>query len=98
MKHTIPWVALLMLLSPSGARADRATANVCAASLQPYARLVFDAVIARPQPELMLRTVIEARTRELVFSDRLMVSAARPAAEAASLCLRLSRNCTGENC
>jgi hypothetical protein len=98
MKKSIPWLALLLLLSAPDANADKVAANVCAASLQPYARLVFDAVIAKPQPELMLRTVIEARTRELVFTDRLMMSAARPAAEAASLCLRISRDCTGEHC
>jgi hypothetical protein len=55
-------------------------------------------VIGRPQPELKLRAVIEARIRELIFMDRLMISAARPAAEAASPCLRVARNCTGDNC
>jgi hypothetical protein len=42
--------------------------------------------------------VLEARVRELVFTDRLMVGNARPAAEAASECLRISRNCTGDRC
>ena len=98
MKQLISGLALLLFLPAPGAHADKVAATRCAASLQPYARLVFDAVIARPQPELMLRTVIEARTRELVFSDRLMMNAARPAAEAASLCLRISRDCTGERC
>jgi hypothetical protein len=98
MKRTIPSIGFLYLFAGHAAYADRAAATVCAASLQPYARLVFEAVIARPQPELALRSVIEARTRELIFTDRLMMDVARPAAEAASLCLRISRGCTAENC
>ena len=98
MKPTIALIVLLYMLAAQGAHADKAAANLCAATLQPHARLVFDAVIAQPQPELALRSVLEARVRELVFRDRLMVSAARPAAEAASHCLRISRNCTGDNC
>ena len=97
MKRAILWLALLCLFAEHAAHADKA-ANVCAASLQPRARLVFDAVTAQPQPELTLRAVIEKRTRELVFMDRLMVDAARPAAEAASTCLRIARHCTGDNC
>ncbi len=98
MKRTLPCLMLVYLVSGPGAHADKAAATACAASLQPFARMVFDAVIARPQPELMLRSVIEARTRELVFTDRLMVGDARPAALAASRCLRISRDCTAEHC
>lgn len=98
MKQTITWIALLYLCAVQGAHADRAAASSCAASLQPHARMVFDAVIADPQPQLALRSVLEARVRELVFTDRLMVGNARPAAEAASQCLRISRNCTGDRC
>lgn len=100
MKQTLPWIALLYLLPAQGAHADKAAAaaNICASSLQPHARLVFDAVTARPHPELTLRTLIEARVRELIFMDRLMITAARPAAEAASLCLQISRSCTADHC
>jgi hypothetical protein len=103
MKRAILWLALLCLFAEHAAHAYNATnadkaTNACAASLQPHARLVFDAVSAQPQPELTLRAVIEKRTRELVFMDRLMVGAARPAAEAASTCLRLARHCIVESC
>ena len=98
MKLTIPGMALLYLFVPQVAHADKAAGIVCAATLQPRARLVFDAVVARPRPELTLRELIEARVRELIFMDRLMISAARPAAEAASQCLRISRNCTADRC
>jgi len=98
MKNTILGSALLCLSVVFGAHADNGAATLCAESLQPRARLVFDAVTASPQPELTLRAVLEARVRELVFMDRLMVSAARPAAEAASQCLRIARNCNGDTC
>jgi hypothetical protein len=98
MKQTVAWTVLAYLLALQGAHADRVAANVCAASLQPHARLVFDAVIAKPEPGTALRSVLEARVRELVFMDRLMMDAARPAAEAASQCLRISRDCTTDHC
>jgi hypothetical protein len=98
MKQTIAWVALINLCVVQIAHANRAAATSCAATLQPHARMVFDAVIANPQPGTALRSVLEARVRELVFTDRLMVGNARPAAEAASECLRISRDCTADHC
>ena len=97
MKHTIAGLILLLFAS-QGALADATAANVCAEALQPQARLVFDAVAKRPQPEFTLRAVLEARVRELVFMDRLTRNAARPAAEGASQCLRIARNCNAEQC
>jgi hypothetical protein len=99
MKQTIPWILLCGVVAlPPGARADKPAASRCAVALEPHARLVYDSVLARPQPELALRSVLEARVRELVFSDRLMMTTARPAAEAASPCLRILRDCTGDRC
>ena len=98
MRQSIFVIALLCVVAVRYAQADEVAANVCAGSLPPTARVVFDAVAARPQPEFTLRAVLEARVRELVFMDRLMKSAARPAAEAASTCLRIARDCTAENC
>jgi hypothetical protein len=98
MKKKIAGISVLCLVVAHGAHADRTSASVCAASLQPHARLVFDFVSARPQPELTLRALLTARVRELIFSDKLMMDAARPAAEAASECLRIARGCTGDNC
>jgi hypothetical protein len=96
--RTALWIPLLWFAATPAAYADKTEATACAASLQPHARLVFDAVSAKPQPELTLRAVLEKRVRELVFMDRLMVNAARPAAEAASTCLRIARNCIGDIC
>jgi hypothetical protein len=98
MRWLITGVALIFLLIVPGAHADQAKVGHCVASLPPEARLVFNAVNATPPPQKPLRRVLEARVRELVFMDRLTVHAARPAAEAASECLRMARNCTGETC
>ena|ERR1700733_9934889 len=98
MNRSLPATAILLLLAIPSSRADQARATLCAASLQPDALLVFKAVSASPQPGLPLRRVLEARVRELVFMDHLSMNAARPAAEAASDCLRIARNCTGNTC
>jgi hypothetical protein len=98
MKHSIPWVTLFCVFATHAAHADKVAAKVCAASLQPHARLVFDSVTATPHPELTLRSLIESKVRELIFMDRLMITAARPAAEAASECLRIARNCVADRC
>ena len=98
MRRLLIGVALIFLLVVTGAHADQAKVGHCVASLPPEARLVFNAVNATPPPQKPLRRVLEARVRELVFMDRLTVHAARPAAEAASECLRMARNCTGETC
>ena len=74
--RTVLWLPLLCFVVTPAAYADKTAATTCAASPQPHARLVFDAVSAKPQPELTLRAVLEKRVRELVFMDRLMVNAA----------------------
>jgi hypothetical protein len=100
MKKIIVGLALpcLFLAQSVCAQPDRDGAKVCAASLQPRARLVFDAVLENPQPGQTLRAALEDKVRELVFMDRLVRDAARPAAEAASQCLRIARGCTGDAC
>jgi len=60
MKYAISGLIALSLLSLYG-RSEAADATRCANLLQPHARLVFDAVIAQPQPELTLREVMRAR-------------------------------------
>jgi hypothetical protein len=98
MRHAAPVLALIFLAALPPAHADQARAGKCAASLQPEALLVFNAVQSAPQPQRALKSVLEARVRELVFMDRLPMRSARPAAEAASECLRIARNCTGNVC
>jgi hypothetical protein len=98
MRSLISGAALLSLVVVAPAHANRMAANRCAASLQPQARLVFNAVSNTTQTNDPLRKILEARVRELVFTDRLPIGGARPAAEAASQCLRIARDCTADAC
>jgi predicted protein tyrosine phosphatase len=86
--------AAMLICSVRGASADEAAAFGCASSLQPQARMVFDAVMAAPKHTTPLRRVLALTLSELVYGGRLPLSAA----EAASDCLRMARNCTDENC
>ena len=98
MKSWLPLLALLSLISAQLAHADQGGAAKCASALPPSARLVFNAVRADPELQTPLRTVLAARVRKLVFTDRLTMKDAHPAAEAASECLRILRNCNREVC
>ena len=98
MRKALPAAWLLCLVAVPPAYSNEAEATACAEMLQPQARLVFNAVSEQPTSSEPLRRVMAARVRELVFTDRLTRSAARPAAEAASECLRISRGCTAEIC
>jgi len=85
--------AFLLLLASAMAHADQVQAGKCASALLPSALLVFSTVRADPEPQRPLRSVLAARVRKLVFMDHLAMRDARPAAEAASECLRIMRNC-----
>ncbi|MGD0433032.1 MAG: hypothetical protein ABSA58_18260 [Acetobacteraceae bacterium] len=90
--------AAVLICSAPAAYADDAAATACAASLPPQARTVFDAVMADPKPAVPLRRVLAKTLADLVYSGRLPLGAARSAAEGASECLRIARDCTASIC
>jgi hypothetical protein len=90
--------AAVFICAAPMAHADEAAANACAATLSPGARKVFDAVMADPKPDTPLRRVLATTLGSLVYGGRLPLSEARSAAEGASECLRIARNCTAEIC
>jgi len=90
--------AAVLICSAPPAYADDAAANVCAASLPPQARMVFDAVTADPKPAVPLRRVLAKTLADLVYRGRLPLGDARSAAEGASECLRTARDCTAAIC
>jgi hypothetical protein len=98
MRRLISGAALLSALTGDVAHANHVAAIKCAGSLQPQALLIFNAVNQTSRPNEPLRKSLEARVRELVFTDRLTIGGARPAAEAASECLRIERNCSSDVC
>ena len=90
--------AAVLICSASAAHADTAAANACAASLKPQARMVFDAAMADPNLAVPLRRVLAKTLADLVYGGRLPLGEARGAAEGASECLRIARDCTAEIC
>jgi hypothetical protein len=90
-------MAVLLWTAPA-ARADEGAANACAASLTPQARMIFDAVMTDPKPAVPLRHVLATTLASLVYGGRLPLRDARSAAERASECLRIARDCTAQFC
>jgi hypothetical protein len=98
MKKTIFAALLLCNVTGFAAEANEAEAMACAESPHPEAGLVFDKVTERPWEAAPRKTTMATRGREFVLTDRLTREAARAAAEAASECWGIARNCTGEIC
>jgi hypothetical protein len=75
-----------LLCSP--AVANRSAADACAAKLQADAKLVYAAAIGAVAPGVDLREMVRSKTRALVIGGKLSRGQARPAAEAAGVCLK----------
>jgi hypothetical protein len=68
--------------------ANRASADVCAAKLSPEAKQIYAASIGSVAPGADMKEVVRSKTRALVIGGKISRSAARPAAEAAGVCLK----------
>jgi hypothetical protein len=85
-------LALLMpiVVGASGARADSAAANACAAQLPKDARTIFDTTLPQLTPNADLRSLVIASTRKLAMAGTIDRSDARDSATAAAKCLQLA--------
>lgn len=69
--------------------ANRASADTCAAKLSPEAKQIYAASIGSVAPGgADMKEVVRSKTRALVIGGKISRSAARPAAEAAGVCLK----------
>jgi hypothetical protein len=68
--------------------ANRASADACAAKLSPEAKQIYAASIGSVAPGADMQEVVRSKTRALVIGGKISRSAARPAAEAAGVCLK----------
>jgi hypothetical protein len=68
--------------------ANRASADACAAKLSPEAKQIYAASIGSVAPGADMKEVVRSKTRALVIGGKISRSAARPAAEAAGVCLK----------
>jgi hypothetical protein len=98
MKPAVVATLCLYLTAAMPASAAETDANACGATLDRDARLVFDAVMADPQPGEALRKLLAFKVSGLVADGKLSIFSARSAATAASECLRIARECTAEIC
>ncbi|SFK52241.1 hypothetical protein [Methylocapsa palsarum] len=85
-------IAILLLLAPSAAFADRQAADACAASLTSDSSAIYRATVARISPGVDVRDIVRSVTRAMVMSGTLDRAGAKPAAEAAGACLKLLRH------
>ena len=70
------------------ALANRSAADACAAKLPADAKLIYGAAIGSVTPGIDLREMVRSKTRALVIGGKLSRGQARPAAEAAGVCLK----------
>jgi hypothetical protein len=68
--------------------ANRASADACAAKLSPEAKQIYAASIGSVAPGADMKEIVRSKTRALVIGGKISRSAARPAAEAAGVCLK----------
>jgi hypothetical protein len=84
-------LALPLLVSgalyTSGARADEAAANSCAAALPKDAKAIFDATLPQVGPGVDLRGLVTTNTRSLAMAGTIDRGSARQSAVAAAQCL-----------
>lgn len=80
--------AAALSLSPASSFAGKASADACAAKLSPEAKQIYAASIGSVAPGVDLREVVRGKTRSLVIGGKLTRDQARPAAEAAGVCLK----------
>lgn len=78
--------ALSLGVTPSFA--SKVTADACAAKLSPEAKQVYTASIGSVAPGADMREIVRGKTRSLVIGGKLTRDQARPAAEAAGVCLK----------
>jgi hypothetical protein len=89
MRYVLTIVAAVAFsLTAVPSYANRASADACAAKLSPEAKQIYAASIGSVAPGADMKEVVRSKTRALVIGGKISRSAARPAAEAAGVCLK----------
>jgi hypothetical protein len=89
MSRFVVAAAIVLLSLPTLARADRAAANQCAASLPSAGKAIFDKSLPDVLAGKKIVDAVTASARSMVMGGVLQRAEARPAAEAAGSCLKL---------
>ena len=88
MRYTFLVLTAALSFSTTPSFANRASADACAAKLSPDAKQIYAASIGSAAPGVDMKEVVRSKTRALVIGGKLSRDAARPAAEAAGVCLK----------
>lgn len=81
--------ALMLFFLPTAVLADQASAAACSAGLSSDAKLIYDKTAPTVKPATVIKDALSAVVRPMVTNGSMTQAVARPAAEAASECLKL---------
>jgi uncharacterized protein YcfJ len=81
--------AVMVIGITTGARADKAAADACAAKLNADGKAVYAAVVASNPTTESLRSVVEREAKSLVMGGKISRGPARENAMAAGECVKL---------
>lgn len=81
--------ALMLFFLPTAVLADQASAAACSAGLSSDAKLIYDKTAPTVKPATVIKDALSAVVRPMVMNGSMTRAVARPAAEAASECLKL---------
>jgi hypothetical protein len=83
-----PWLALASIAAATPAFADPASGEACSKTLQPPALMIYRAASPEMRADTDMESLLRRKTMPLVIMGDMNQSTARPAAIAASTCLR----------
>ena len=81
-------LALASVAAATPALADPASGEACSKTLQPPALMIYRAASPDMRPDTDMASLLRRKTIPLVMSGDMNIRTARPAATAASICLR----------
>ncbi len=87
--RVIATAAVMVIGITTGARADKAAADACAAKLNADGQAVYAAVVAANPTTETLRSVVEREARSLVMGGKISRGSARENATEAGECAKL---------
>jgi hypothetical protein len=88
-KAIVSTVFCMAVSLATGARADGAAADACAASLQPDGKAIYTATVTGQPTAGTLKSIVESQTRSLAMAGKIGRDEARAHAVAAAECVRL---------
>ena len=90
MRFMLPGL-MALLFFPTAARADRAAADACAATLNSESKIIYEAMLPVAGSGQDMRQAMTSTTTQLAISGKIQRATARDSAQAAGACLQKLR-------